>query len=378
MAAQLYKTESGRLFHAGAICVITVGLPASGKTHSTRLLLRFMRWLGVSTEIFSVGEYRRKHLNYLPKAEWFDQSNIEGAKIRSQLAKDCLNKAIEWLLHRKGQIAIFDANNVTKARREFIYQQLIQNNIQPLFIEFICTDPAMIMKNILKVKVASKDYEGWALEDAISDYKERIERNKSKYQTIEETQLYSFIKIIDAGKQLRINKVEGYLCSKIVYFLLNIHVQERTIYLARAGDAGENNHSYKIDAPLSKQGEAYANRLAQFMKQYRDLKMVEQEEKNDTDHHYLPESQIRSFTVWTSTRRKGIQTALPFSKQQFPILTMTGLTQLNPGECDGLSEQEIDLKFPEEVLSSKRNPYCHRYPRGEVKKKNRYIFFLFY
>ncbi|KAF9967538.1 hypothetical protein BGZ65_013022, partial [Modicella reniformis] len=57
---QLYKTESGRLFHAGAIAIILVGLPARGKTAISRSLFRYLRWLGVQTKVFSVGNYRRQ------------------------------------------------------------------------------------------------------------------------------------------------------------------------------------------------------------------------------------------------------------------------------------------------------------------------------
>src|ERR1700676_5471991 len=62
MAAPLYTTASGLLWHAGKILVITVGLPARGKTHISRALERYLRWMGVKTQVFSLGDYRRKQL----------------------------------------------------------------------------------------------------------------------------------------------------------------------------------------------------------------------------------------------------------------------------------------------------------------------------
>lgn len=80
MAAPLYVTQSGRLFHAGLILIVTVGLPgkfgvietsgsvskltvaARGKTHISRALERYLRWLGVKTRVYSLGDYRRKML----------------------------------------------------------------------------------------------------------------------------------------------------------------------------------------------------------------------------------------------------------------------------------------------------------------------------
>lgn len=39
---------------------MTVGLPARGKTHISRSLERYLRWLGVKTAVLSLGDYRRK------------------------------------------------------------------------------------------------------------------------------------------------------------------------------------------------------------------------------------------------------------------------------------------------------------------------------
>lgn len=50
---------------------VLYSLPARGKTHASRSLCRYMRWLGVSTEVFSVGNYRRERLGSLSE-EWFD------------------------------------------------------------------------------------------------------------------------------------------------------------------------------------------------------------------------------------------------------------------------------------------------------------------
>ena len=55
-------TESGLLWHAGKILVVTVGLPARGKTHISRSLERYLRWMGVKTQVVSTGDYRRKTL----------------------------------------------------------------------------------------------------------------------------------------------------------------------------------------------------------------------------------------------------------------------------------------------------------------------------
>lgn len=67
MVAPLYTTASGLLFHAGKILVVTIGLPARGKTHISRALERYLRWMGVKTQVVSLGDYRRKILGATKK-----------------------------------------------------------------------------------------------------------------------------------------------------------------------------------------------------------------------------------------------------------------------------------------------------------------------
>ncbi|KAI7899839.1 6-phosphofructo-2-kinase-domain-containing protein [Cokeromyces recurvatus] len=352
MAAQLYETTSGRLFHAGAVAVITVGLPARGKTHASRSLCRYMRWLGVATKVFSVGNYRRERLGSLSE-EWFDPQNTKAIEKRLNIAEECLDDLISWLQIGGGQVAIFDGNNVTESRRRHIHDKLLSNDIHPLFLEFICNKPDIILANIRSVKISSPDYVGWDPEEAVKDYRRRIKQHEEYYETITDTTL-PFVKNMNAGEQFIVNNVIGYLQSRIVYYLMNLHIQRRTIYFARCGTS-LNDNSYKADANLSMEGEKYAEKLKEFMISYHKQK--------DTNR---PIDEQRILTIWTSTQKKALETAIPFVNAGLSVRQQSVLNQLNPGESDGLSPTELKKKFPEEFAKLLENPYRHRYPRAEV------------
>ncbi|KAI8081660.1 6-phosphofructo-2-kinase-domain-containing protein [Halteromyces radiatus] len=358
MAAQLYKTKSGRLFHAGAVAIITVGVPARGKTHISRSLCRYMRWLGVSAKVFSVGNYRRDRMGSIPN-EYFDPSNQEAAAARLQIANECLDDMITWLQIGGGQVGIYDGNNVTEDRRRDIRDRLVAQDIHPLFIESICNKPEIVLANIRSVKISSPDYIGWDPEDAVKDYTHRIEQHIANYETIEDMS-FPFVKLMNVGEQLIVNNVHGYLQSRVVYYLMNLHNRPRTIYFARAGEC-YNPKSYRVDADLSPEGEKYAQRLKNFVLHYRKEKsQLSSTSSNKSEH------QERPLTVWTSTRKKARQTAIPFAAEGIPVRQHSVLNQINPGEVDGLTLEEIKAKFPEEVIRAQEDPYRHRFPRAEV------------
>ncbi|KAI7893595.1 6-phosphofructo-2-kinase-domain-containing protein [Mucor mucedo] len=354
MGAQLYKTASGRLFHAGAVAIITVGLPARGKTHVSRSLCRYMRWLGVSTKVFSVGNYRRKLMGQIPN-EMFDPNNDDAYEKRLKIADDCLNDMIEWLQHGGGQVGIYDGNNITDDRRKEIHDKLVSNDIHVLFIESICDRPSIVLSNIRSVKISSPDYVGWDPEEAVKDYTHRIEQCEVHYKTITELS-FPFVKLMNVGEQLIVNNVRGYLQSRIVYYLMNLHNHPRTIYFARAGES-TNPLSFKEDADLSDEGKLYAQKLKKFVLAYRQKRKPTATNSDEKE---------RPLTIWTSTQKKVRQTGHPFVEAGYLVRQHSVLNQLNPGEIDGLTLAEIKAKFPDEIERAKEDPYRHRYPRAEV------------
>ena len=93
----------------------------------------------------------------------------------------------------------------------------------------------MIESNVREVKVSSPDYKNIDSDDAVNDFLERIRLYSLQYESIDERidKHYSFIKIFNVGERFLVNRVTGHIQSRVVYFLMNIRVLPRTIYLTR-------------------------------------------------------------------------------------------------------------------------------------------------
>lgn len=63
------------------------------------------------------------------------------------------------------------------------------------------------------------------------------------------------------GRRFLVNRVQDHIQSRIVYYLMNIHVQPRTIYLCRHGESEHNLHGrLGGDSGLSLQGRKVRDR----------------------------------------------------------------------------------------------------------------------
>ncbi|KAK6045814.1 phosphoglycerate mutase family protein [Cooperia oncophora] len=141
-------------------------------------------------------------------------------------------------------------------------------------------------------------------EDAKEDFVKRIENYKLQYEPLdqEEDEDLSFIKVINAGKSFYVQNVNGHVQSRVVYFLMNIHLLPRCIYLTRHGES-EYNQLGRLggDSPLSENGKRYAEKLRDFFE----------------------------------------------------------------GICEGLTYNDFAQRYPKQFAERDRDKYHYRYPSGE-------------
>jgi broad specificity phosphatase PhoE len=368
------------------VCVM-VGLPARGKSYISRRLAQYLQFFyGVPTKVFNVGDYRRVEAqgatgDSYQDATFFDVRNEEAMRIRRKASELALADLTRWMLnvspHRLepamddlflsgdfGCVAIFDATNSTQERRAWIVEQLRPTGAKIIFIESICNDEKRILENIMNSKVdtkATKDYRGVDVSTAVSDFQERIAKYAEVYETLTEKDLI-WIKLIDGGREMSMNNIRGFLPSRIAQFLINLHVQQRTIYLSRHGQS-EYNRLGKLggDSDLTKHGHDYAIELGKWV------------EENVMVH---PDGTPRPARMWTSSLLRTRQTAkhIPHPKIDGPngqewinmrLKSFRNLDEIYAGVCDGLTNEEVIEQFPEEAAQRAKDKFRYRYPRGE-------------
>jgi len=141
---------------------------------------------------------------------------------------------IKWFREEGEGIAILDATNSTKDRRRWIQDRIVAEGIESLFVESVCDDEDLIMSNILEVKTTSPDYKGQDPDEAALDFRNRIQNYEKVYQTLDEEESdLTYVKLINVGSQVIINRIQDYLQSRVVYYLMNLHIKPRSIWISR-------------------------------------------------------------------------------------------------------------------------------------------------
>ncbi|CAJ0580417.1 unnamed protein product, partial [Mesorhabditis spiculigera] len=332
--------------------IVMVGLPARGKTYISKKLCRYLKWIGIKTRVFNVGEYRRTEAGasdavHGANANFFSPDNAEAQRIRAECARRALEDMAVYLGAGGGNVAVFDATNTTRMRRSTVVEFCEGKGFRCFFIESLCDDQKIIDSNITDVKINSPDYKGLMTADqAKEDFEKRIENYKAQYEPMCENvdSNLSFIRVINAGKSFFVHNVMGHVQSRVVYFLMNIHLLPRSIYLTRHGQS-EYNEMNRMggDSPLTEDGRRYAKALGEFF-----------------DHEHIGELRI-----WCSQKIRAAQTANQIASHAANIEYWKALDEIDAGICEGLTYIDIAQRYPKQTEDRTRDKYHYRYPSGE-------------
>ena len=323
------------------LAVVMVGLPARGKSYTARHIERYLSWLGYRTGVFNVGEYRRARVGANLPHSFFDPDNRQGEEARRLVAVAALEDMVRWLTD-EGQVAIYDATNTTRARRAMVRLRCEDAGFQVLFIEIRCDDPQIIEANIRSTKLSSPDYEDVDPDEAVTDFRARIAHYQRVYEPLADDEGAS-LRVAGTGRGVTVSNINGYVAARLVFFLMNLHLTERPIWLTRHGESVYNVAGVLGGDPgLTPAGHAYAQSLVQFL------------DRRDPDRDGV--------VVWTSSLRRSVQTAAPLGRTAW---AWRALDEIDGGICDSMTHGQIQAQLPEEYEARKRNKFTYRYPRGE-------------
>jgi broad specificity phosphatase PhoE/predicted kinase len=357
------------------LVIIMCGLPATGKTHIANRIARYIHFfLAMETEIFNVGEYRKRLYGAQLPAEFFDHSNAEYMAKREQACDAALSDLTEFMKKDGVRVGLLDSTNSTRKRRTHIREKLKSLKCKVIVLETIVDKQDLLEHNIRTIQMKDPQYKDIEEQAAYEDFQKKRDNYKSVYDTVDERD-GSHIKIIN-NQTFIVHNARGYLPQKVVHFVMNLHTLPRVFYLSRHGQS-EYNLLGKIggDAGLTEAGLEYARRLADFAANEIGMETVKDEETGEEKR--VP----RPARLWTSTLRRTKETAQFIKREkitthkwdngdqvewnQFQGRERRNIDELYAGVCDGLTYKEIEEKYPEEFARRQEDKLTYRYPRGE-------------
>jgi 6-phosphofructo-2-kinase/fructose-2,6-biphosphatase 2 len=127
-----------------------------------------------------------------------------------------------------------DATNSSRNRRAKLEARVAKEpGMMLIFLESLCDDPAVIAANVaLKVSSGDPDYKDTSPEEAKADFLRRIAEYEKVYETITEPHL-SYLRITNVGREVTVSRINGYLSSRIAFYLMNLHLKPRSIFFSR-------------------------------------------------------------------------------------------------------------------------------------------------
>ena len=346
------------------LVIAMVGLPARGKSFISKMIIRYLKWTGFECEVFNVGSHRRHVGLQSADASFFGNGN---ESLREEMAMSVQDDMYVWLHGVKRRVAIFDATNTTKKRRVALAKRARAENTYLLFVESICDDQQVLRRNY-QLKLQNDDYKDMDPVAAFADFSARVEQYEKRYETIEDSEddgQISYIQLINVGQKVITRNCSGYLPSQISFYLQNVHIGERKIYLCLNAESvycatptGTDGTSAGVVEGDRLAGTFEAGELSEAGRIFgMDLAKFIQERQEGVSSR----SQGKEMLVLTGTSREQAE-SVSHLRILYTVYCTQLLNELRGGDLHGLSKAQIKERYPIEFEKRNRDKLNYRYP----------------
>jgi broad specificity phosphatase PhoE/predicted kinase len=320
--------------------IVLMGLPARGKSTLGVRLHDAFRKDHIATRIFNNGNLRRiyRPLAETSCAEFYSPNNSAAVELRKKFARMNMERAKAYL-GNSGQVAILDATNAGRSRREMIEAYL--NDHPLLFIECVNDDEDILTLSILE-KTKLPEFTHLEHQAAEAEFLKRIDYYKMIYVPLKVERNYVRLDSLQ-------NKIieEKHTDSIALYVRLRDYLvtdEVKNLFLIRHTQT-EYNLEDRIggDPGLTEKGREQAEALGQFF--------------NGKKISY----------IFTSSKLRTRRTAETIAANQdhCRIIALKEFDEINAGVCEGMTYAQIEKTMPQVFRERETHKYNYAYPEGE-------------
>lgn len=319
--------------------IVMVGLPARGKSTTATKIMGDLKKDSIKAKIFNNGDLRRKLIpNNTSFAEFYDPENLEAATTREKISLMNVKKAKSYL-KRGGQVAILDATNASRTRRELIQSQL--DDYPTLYVECINNNEEILDASIRR-KVDTKEFSHINQDDAVKSFKDRVSYYKNIYCPLKHEN--NIIRLDSLNKKVIHEEIKETIpfYDQVRDFLVTDTI--RHLYLVRHGETYFNlENRIGGNSELTEKGLKQADALG----------------------NYFSKKEIP--IIFTSEMKRTIQTAEPIKagQEKCTLIPLPEFNEIDSGICECMSYDEIRSSRPDIYKTRKKDKYNYVYPEGE-------------
>ncbi len=319
--------------------IAMAGLPARGKSTVAAKLKEGLKKENIKVRIFNNGDLRRKLLSEnSSRPDFYNPDNQANAEQREQIALTNIKNASKYL-QGDGQVAILDATNVSLKRRRTIQGMLTDHPV--LFVECINNYEEILKASITK-KTEQPEFAKLDFQEAFDSFRKRIQYYEYIAEPLQEERNYYVLDSLN--NQILEEKIADHVFCNVQIRDLLVSDWVKNLFLVRHGESYFNlENRIGGDSELTPNGWAQAEALANHFKQTN-----------------IP-------NIYTSSKKRTVQTASPISKMQKnpQVMQLSDFNEINAGICEYMSYEEIRRDKPEVFYSRTKDKYNYIYPEGE-------------